>query len=280
MLSGILNTPQFIVLRTMGSLKSREKLGAGLMHKSGVTQDSYDRRFEIYSLVYVLRGKGIYRDDKGNAYPLSAGTLFQRFTGRKHTTLIEPDSDWAELYIDMGPTLYRGLESCRFIREDLPVINLKPDLRLISQFYEYLISLQSCPEEDLSHMVPELLTLINHVYSLSAHKESDESDMVSQACHYFLNHCHNRFDLKDFCSERGWGYEKFRKAFKKRMFLSPNQFIVRKRVDRACEWLLGSDLSVKEIGDRLGYPSPYEFSHQFKKVTGRSPREYKREQGN
>jgi AraC-like DNA-binding protein len=278
MLSGI-NRKGQIVLRTMGGVASRERLGAGIMHKPGVTIDTYDRTFEVYSMIYVINGRGEYRDQLGNIYELTPGTVFQRLPGQEHSTRLDPSSNWSEVYVDMGPGLCRGLISSRFIRDDLIVMPLKPDYLLEKQFTSYLSDLKKCPEEELSRMIPDLLTLINHVYSLSYKGQGDENEMVNLARNYFLAHCGERINLKEYCLSNGWGYERFRKAFKDQTALSPGQYIIQKRIDRACEWLMATPLSVKEIGVRLGYPSPYEFSHQFKKNTGRSPRDYRRIQG-
>lgn len=272
--------PQQIVKRTMGGLSSREQLGAGIMHKKGVREDTFDRTFAIFALVYVARGRGVYTDHRGVSYDLKRGTVFQRFPGVPHSTLLDPESDWMEFFIDMGPFLSGALLESRFIREDRPVLSLKPENRLETRFYHYYRSLKECPERDLNRMVPEVLTLVNHIYALASedHDATGEREMVDSARNYFFGNCEKRINIEEFCRERGWGYEGFRKIFKKHTALSPGQFIIQRRIDRACEWLLASELSVREIGDRLGYPSPYEFSHQFKKITGSSPREYRKSQ--
>ncbi|MDC7225048.1 MAG: AraC family transcriptional regulator [Spirochaetales bacterium] len=278
MLFGIDSLEQQIVKRTMGAFPSREYLGAGIMHKKGISEDIFDRSYEPFALIYVVRGRGSYTDESGTTYPLGPGTVFQRFPGRAHSTRLEPDSNWAEYFIDMGPALGRALMASRLIREDRPVLSLKADPLLEKPFLDYFLKLQQCPEEDLNRMIPEVLNLMNHVYSLATQNQDsrDEKMMVDRARNYFFNHCEERINLEEFCRKNGWGYERFRKVFKKNTALSPGQFIIQRRIDRACEWLLATDKSIKEIGSRLGYPSPYEFSHQFKKVTGRSPREYRR----
>ena len=279
MLSGIDTIAQKIVKRTMGGYPSREYLGAGIMHKKGLSEDNFDRTFALYAMVYVVRGRGVYTDRKGNSYELRPGTVFQRFPGIEHSTRLDPRSGWAEFYIDIGAALSKGLMAARFIQEETPVFNLKPDGHLENLFISYFAALQQCPEEDLNRMIPEVLSLMNHVYSLAARSRDSRSEreMVDYARNFFYNNCEKRINLEDFCRENGWGYERFRKIFKKYTALSPGQFIIQRRIDRACEWLLATDMTIKEIGSRLGYPSPYEFSHQFKKITGRPPREYRRD---
>ncbi len=280
MLSGIDLIEQKIVKRTMGGYPSREYLGAGIMHKKGLSEDSFDRSYARYAMVYVVRGRGVYTDKKGNAYDMGPGTVFQRFPGVEHSTRLDPDSRWAEYYIDIGATLSKGLMATRFIQEESPVLTLNREGPAEKLFSRYFTALQQCPEEDLNSMIPEVLSLMNKVYTLASRSRNSQSEraMVDYARNHFYNNCEKRISLEDFCRENDWGYERFRKIFKKHTTLSPGQFIIQRRIDRACEWLLATDMTIKEIGDRLGYPSPYEFSHQFKKTTGRSPREYRRNQ--
>jgi len=43
----------------------------------------------------------------------------------------------------------------------------------------------------------------------------------------------------------------------------------------ACQLLTQRELIIKEIADKIGYDDPYYFSRIFKKVTGKSPAQYK-----
>jgi AraC-like DNA-binding protein len=75
------------------------------------------------------------------------------------------------------------------------------------------------------------------------------------------------------------GYESFRKEFRARMGVSPGDYRIRRRIDRARELLTSTTQSVKEIAYELGYPNPSVFSLQFKREVGRSPEHY-RSRGN
>jgi AraC family transcriptional regulator of arabinose operon len=57
---------------------------------------------------------------------------------------------------------------------------------------------------------------------------------------------------------------------------SPGYFAIRQRVNQAKHYLHGSSLQISEIADILGYSDIYFFSRQFKKVSGMSPSDYRR----
>ena len=68
------------------------------------------------------------------------------------------------------------------------------------------------------------------------------------------------------------GYSYFRQAFKARTGLSPKQYQLQIRLQKAHEFLLNTSKSVKEIAEILGFDSAYHLSNQFKKHMGLAPR--------
>jgi AraC-like DNA-binding protein len=65
--------------------------------------------------------------------------------------------------------------------------------------------------------------------------------------------------------------EYLRQLFHKRFGVSPLEYLLRRRIDAACQMLRFSDLPVGAIGLRCGFESPYYFSRMFKKITGQPP---------
>jgi AraC-like DNA-binding protein len=71
------------------------------------------------------------------------------------------------------------------------------------------------------------------------------------------------------------------KVHLRRLFLhstgkTPKEYIDSVKMSRACEMLVGSDLPMRKIAQKLGYTNPYHFSHRFKAITGVSPANYRR----
>ena len=57
--------------------------------------------------------------------------------------------------------------------------------------------------------------------------------------------------------------------------LSPQQFITRMRMEKACEMLDKTDLPVREIAEWMDYEYQSHFTKQFRKEMGLSPTEYR-----
>lgn len=64
------------------------------------------------------------------------------------------------------------------------------------------------------------------------------------------------------------------KIFRKVTGLSPMQYLLQVRMERAKE-LLHSGLTIEQVAASSGYPDPLYFSRQFRKYTGQTPTEYR-----
>ena len=66
--------------------------------------------------------------------------------------------------------------------------------------------------------------------------------------------------------------------FKKRTGYSIIHFFNLKKIQKACEYLKYTELSIKEISYKVGMQDPLYFSRIFKKYFGISPKDYRKEQ--
>jgi ABC-type sugar transport system ATPase subunit len=72
-------------------------------------------------------------------------------------------------------------------------------------------------------------------------------------------------------------YENFRRRFKRETGMSPNQFFLKVKMDKAKEMLMYSSMSVKSVAEALGFSDPYHFSKLFKEKEKVSPVQYRKE---
>ncbi len=266
-----------IIYRTMGGTDSNERIGIGFMNKSGVTVDEKDFEFPEYALVYVIQGEGEYIDCKGNSYPLKSGSIFQRHPEKKHSTLINPNSNWQEFFINIGPELYKGLSAMRIIRKENYTYNIEPDKILIDKCLKIYQRLEECTEDELPDVSAQLISFLVSILKKCHYGESKDgmNKIIQKSCDYFSRNSDLRIDLKEYCAKHAVGYENFRKHFTLQIGISPGKFIIRRRLDKACEMLKTSSKSIGEVADYLGYSSSFDFSKQFKRFIGKSPKHYK-----
>jgi transcriptional regulator GlxA family with amidase domain len=81
--------------------------------------------------------------------------------------------------------------------------------------------------------------------------------------------------VAELAAEAGFSVHHFCRAFGQSTGWPPHTYIIRKRVERACELLRSSNMSITEIALACGYSSSSHLSASFRKETGTSPTLYR-----
>jgi AraC family transcriptional regulator len=68
----------------------------------------------------------------------------------------------------------------------------------------------------------------------------------------------------------------FAHAFREATGVPPHRYVIQRRIERAKQLLRGSELSLTEIAQRVGYSSASHFSVGFRKMTRVAPSEYRK----
>lgn len=92
----------------------------------------------------------------------------------------------------------------------------------------------------------------------------------------FLQKCTDPdFSVKEFIKKSGMSETHFRRIFKTVYNMSPNQYLIFLRINRAKELLETGNQSIEEISELSGFSSASYFSRLFKERTGFSPYEFR-----
>jgi AraC-like DNA-binding protein len=92
---------------------------------------------------------------------------------------------------------------------------------------------------------------------------------------YMMRNLNTRIQMPVLANVTEVSLSRFYSLFKLATGYTPNDFLIRARIHRACQMLRETGLSVKEVATALGYNDPLYFSRAFKLVNGASPREYR-----
>lgn len=82
--------------------------------------------------------------------------------------------------------------------------------------------------------------------------------------------------VADLAREAGYHRDHYRKLFRRIAGVSPKEWLLNTRIDRAADLLHETTMTIAEIADQLGYEDVYHFSRQFKLKTGVSPSRFRR----
>jgi AraC-like DNA-binding protein len=99
------------------------------------------------------------------------------------------------------------------------------------------------------------------------------SQLVDDAISLFHSEYAHPFEVSAYAKSCNVSASCFARKFKQQIGISPLQYLIDVRINKACE-LLNTSVSVREISSIVGYDDPLYFSRLFKKHTGMSPRQY------
>ena len=85
--------------------------------------------------------------------------------------------------------------------------------------------------------------------------------------------------LSKICKDMHYSLPYISAHFKKDTGISFSEYLQNRRIEEACRLLRETDMSVTEISEAVGYSSIKFFGSVFKKVTGLTPREYRKNEG-
>lgn len=103
-------------------------------------------------------------------------------------------------------------------------------------------------------------------------------DSITNAAKYIEGNYTSKLSIDDIASRAFLSPDYFRKLFKKVTGSSVTSFQQKLRIDEACRLLSTTDVPIKDICVSIGYNDMAAFYQIFKKVTGKTPNEYRKNQ--
>lgn len=112
--------------------------------------------------------------------------------------------------------------------------------------------------------------------SVLAGRQYSAEEIVRTVADFIKNNYSQELSLEEIARQFNVNASHLSKIFLKYNGEAPSKYIMSLRINEAKQLLsLKRGLSVKEIGEAVGYPDPYYFSRIFKQSTGMTPTEYK-----
>ncbi|WP_242204026.1 AraC family transcriptional regulator [Aestuariivivens insulae] len=106
-------------------------------------------------------------------------------------------------------------------------------------------------------------------------KKSSEDTTVNSIIRYLTDNLSEKFTLDDIAAKFNYSKSYLHTKFKNKTGYPLLVFFNLKKIQKACELLNYTDLSIKEISFQVGFEDPLYFSRIFKNFMGKSPRKYK-----
>ena len=101
------------------------------------------------------------------------------------------------------------------------------------------------------------------------------SSNLAAIADYIQIHCDRNLSLIELANLAQMSLYYFARSFKQQVGLSPHQYLLRCRVERAKALLLQNELTVMEIAHRVGFADQSHLNRHFKQLTGLAPKQWR-----
>lgn len=132
----------------------------------------------------------------------------------------------------------------------------------------------------LDCMAIQIMTLLLREFSTNLNsipEEASNSDnAIARSLDYIRTYFNSNISIQDICNEINMSPYHFIRSFKQKYGLTPYQYLIELRINKAKDILACGQHSVSETAILCGFVSVSHFSSTFKRKTGVSPLEYKK----
>ena len=97
---------------------------------------------------------------------------------------------------------------------------------------------------------------------------------LRHALEYINANLEQNFSLQQVADASGFSPFHFARLFKKTTGLSPHQFVLKQRVERAKHLLMQGDKAIAEVASQVGFCDQSHLALHFKKICGLTPRQF------
>ena len=235
-----------------------------------------------YHIHLVLSGQGTYSLG-GEVQTVRHNQFFICRPGEDPLYQADSNRPWRYLWLTIdGSRAGEICDSCGFTPQT-HVLDCHVDTRSLIRLVRRMLDhpqLSLASQLLRQGLMMEFISLV-----LRSFQGSDQTRPVHQKDYapedyvrYALDYIHGNYErirINEIAQYIGIHRSYLSAIFKKQVGMSPQEYLLRYRMEQAEKLLTGTGLPVQEIAGRIGYEDPLTFSKMFKQVYGLSPLHYR-----
>jgi AraC-like DNA-binding protein len=261
------------------------KIPPALLYPPKVHPSSYfftwekGRILQEYQINYITEGSGIF-ETATDQFVVEPGSVLILRPGMWHRYQPDPTTGWNEHYVGFKGDFCDNIFHEGFFQLKRPVLYVGFREPLLKLFLEII---QLVKEEKTGHQqmgAANVVLLLSSILSVTRNHEFAGKSIehtIRKACLFFRENLDTNVNIEELAGKLNVGYSYFRQMFRKYTGISPTQYHLSLRIQKAKDLLVSTEKSFKEIAIDLGFESYFYFSRIFKDKTGKSPMEFRKE---
>ncbi len=146
-------------------------------------------------------------------------------------------------------------------------------------FQRMILELQLCKplyEEMLTSLLNDLMLLICRQMQLGRQRDTMQSKIL-EAIAYFGEHYNRDVSVREYAKSHHISTNHFIRSLKQYTGMTPKQYVTSLRIANAQMLLESSGYTIQEIADFVGYGDALYFGRVFKRETGETPSQYRKQ---
>lgn len=243
-------------------------------------QENGRRVLNEYQLYYITRGAGYFESASCSRTRIEAGMMFMLFPGEWHSFAPDADTGWDDHWIGFNGVFMDDKIRAGFFTFKNCVFRVGVDERIINIFHEILDIAESGKKGYQQVIASLAISLIGRIhYEDLNHTYGDTfiTRIINQAKAVMKEDMAGNQPLEEIAHTLGTSYSLFRREFKKRCGISPGQYRLELKLAKAKELLHSTNMSIADISSKLHFECIGQFSTFFKKKTGSTPLEFRKQ---
>lgn len=239
-------------------------------HEKGQASSGYaDKPRPQSGIVYIDGDVTLQVQGKKTAY--KTGDLLFYPTGSKYSFLFHSDTTFYGLNFNLI-----GEDGEEIIPFDAPtLLTHSADALIVDQFARCL-NLYRTSTNRIA-LKGEAFALVSH--AIVAYTTKNAPSGIQPAIDTIRNSIHDELRVCDLAAACGMSESTFRREFHRYAGVSPKQYILERKINKAKQMLRSGYYPIKEICMILGFFDDAYFSKIFKKSTGMTPMQYAEQAG-
>lgn len=234
-----------------------------------------------YLLQYCLAGRGVfYLDDR--PYPVEAGQFIVIFPGQVLLECADATAPWGLTWLGLNGSSAGAFFAALGITPEAPVFPCT-DAGRVRELIEAVVKASDIPDfrRDFSQgaLLFALFDECARQYAERAPEAAPvkaQADYAAAAVRYLENHyADHGLTIGELARHVGLNRSYLYSVFKARTGVSPQNYLARYRIAKACEFLRLPRATVSSVAFSVGY-DPLILSKAFKRHMGITPSEYRR----
>lgn len=236
---------------------------------------------DFVELILVRSGMSRYFIGDRQQY-IRAGDLIVYNSGVLHDESIWSEHKVSIYCLAIGGIALPGLRRNALIPEGAqPVYSCEAFLPMLESLCEMMFDALrrgGCQEEKFAQLLMEsFLAKVLPVLTGTEQEGGVEEERIlgARIQKYLDEHYMDAVDLSEVAKALNMSMHYMSHVFKRTFGYSPMNYLLRRRIGEAQTLLITTELSITEIGERVGYETTSYFSSQFTKQVGMSPKKYR-----